>query len=347
MVSGSGSVTIKGFSGGKPYEQTVPIQLPDKNLDNAVLPAIWARAKVDDITDSLNFDEVSESGRKEYLEQIEDIALKYKLLTNYTSFVAVDESGKTVEPSKQTSVVGVEAPDGMDLAGVFSRNPRGMAKSRMVHSSASGSGSGYGAMGVLPVSESFQTSPAAVPAPMQLQQLQVEPTVIDERHYTAGRSAHLQGAMSAAPQSSGSVQMHYNHMAPMQSNGFYSNLGMRSRNSMAMPLTDGDYVVSSLGLPASSKISPDVFKFDQKLDNTLKKLLRMPEKQKILCSLSVTFSDNQTDLISKLKELKFTVTTPDVQVWNGVLTLKDVPFERIHELLRLKQVEHISIQSLN
>jgi Ca-activated chloride channel family protein len=345
-VSGSGSVTVKGFSGGKPYEQTVPIQLPEKNVDNAVLPAIWARAKVDEITESLNFDDVSESGRKEYIEQIEEVAIKYKLLTTYTSFVAVDEDGKTVEPSKRTSVVGVEAPDGMDMNGVFGNARQVLGRN----------------MGPLimqvPVSN------------VQKHQFQVEPTVIDERDYAAGRDAHVMHSPSSpstssatpsfykAPLAMSGAQRHtYPDTIPPNSaikgqpqysmGGYNINRNMRNRNFPAMRLADGDYVVSSLGLPASSGISPDVFKFDSKLDNALQKLLRMPERQKELCSISINYSGERDELLSKLKKLKFTVSTPEDDTAAKVITLKDVPFERIHELLPLTQIEHISIQSLN
>jgi len=113
-----------------------------------------------------------------------------------------------------------------------------------------------------------------------------------------------------------------------------------------MRLADGDYVVSSLGLPG---ISPDVFKFESKLDNALQKLLRMTERQKELCSIKVNYSGKRDTLLIKLKKLKFTAaaSTPEDDTAVGVMTLKDVPLERIHELLPLTQIEHISIQSLN
>ena len=49
--AGKGSVTIKGFSAGKPYEQKLEISLPERETANSSLGSLWARAKVDDLMD--------------------------------------------------------------------------------------------------------------------------------------------------------------------------------------------------------------------------------------------------------------------------------------------------------
>jgi hypothetical protein len=333
-VSGSGSVIVRGFSGGKPYEQIVPIQLPENNTENKVLPAIWARAKVDEITGSLNFDDVSESSRKEYIEQIENIALKYKLLTNYTSFVAVDESGKTVAPSKRTSAVGVEVPDGMNMKRVFNR--------RILV------GSNVGSM-VVPIMD------LNTPAPTSMQPIPPASSISSAQTPT-GSVQTGSGADTLPPnykkaKSYSEIKMHATNLNS-------ANL-TRNRNYMAMQFANGDYVVSSLGLPDSSKISRDVLKYDLKLDYALKKLLRMPERQKKLCAINVSYTGDRTELLDKLRKLKFKVVTTESETNDAqskpntssapgsVLTLLEVPFERIHELLPLEQVEFVSIQSVN
>ncbi|HEY9789172.1 MAG TPA: VIT and VWA domain-containing protein, partial [Candidatus Obscuribacterales bacterium] len=48
---GAGTVTVTGFSGGKPYKQTLAVNFPDNNSSNVVLGSIWARAKVDRLMD--------------------------------------------------------------------------------------------------------------------------------------------------------------------------------------------------------------------------------------------------------------------------------------------------------
>src|SRR5208337_3390093 len=49
--AGKGSITIKGFSAGKPYEQKLEINLPERESANLSLASLWARAKVDDLMD--------------------------------------------------------------------------------------------------------------------------------------------------------------------------------------------------------------------------------------------------------------------------------------------------------
>ncbi len=106
---GSGSVTVKGFSGGKPYISTMSLNFPATDDKNSVLPQVWARAKVEELTQILNEEAPQANPLSRNLpplaletrDEIEKLGLQYHLMTDYTSFVAVDESGPTQRTSEE------------------------------------------------------------------------------------------------------------------------------------------------------------------------------------------------------------------------------------------------------
>jgi Ca-activated chloride channel family protein len=116
---GKGRITIKGFRGGKPYEQTLNVVLPEKEKANSALGSLWARAKVDDLMDRDLMGVQQGKLNKEIREEIIKTALAHDIMTQFTSFVAVEETVVTVggEPTRVT--VPVEMPDGVSREGVF------------------------------------------------------------------------------------------------------------------------------------------------------------------------------------------------------------------------------------
>jgi Ca-activated chloride channel family protein len=117
LTPGKGTMTVSGFNGGKPYKQQITLDLPEANADNSALASIWARAKVDELMDKVHQNSLPHASMKEVQEQIEDLGLKYHLMTDYTSFVAVDSAGKATAPGRKTFAVPVEAPEGVNLPG--------------------------------------------------------------------------------------------------------------------------------------------------------------------------------------------------------------------------------------
>lgn len=113
--AGSAPVTIKGKMLGKPWKTTVNVTLPEKEAANAAQGPLWARSRITDL-ERLNLGGESADNR----EKIIALALEHKLVTRFTSFVAVDE---TIVPNdgKKPKVVPVESelPEGTDYNGFF------------------------------------------------------------------------------------------------------------------------------------------------------------------------------------------------------------------------------------
>ncbi len=103
-----GFVTLSGYSGQHAWEQNIPVDFSAAPSNNPGLESLWARARVDAITNS---DTPNAEDKK---AQIIEVALEHKLLTQYTSFVAVEQ--KIVNPGgqNQSNDVPSEVPEGLD-----------------------------------------------------------------------------------------------------------------------------------------------------------------------------------------------------------------------------------------
>ena len=116
---GEGTVTIKGFKGGKPYEETLKVKLPEKDPANSSLKSLWARTKVDDLMDRDLMGVQRGNPQKEVQEEIVKVALSHKIMTQFSSFVAVEEAVVTVDGKPTMVTVPVEMPEGVSREGVF------------------------------------------------------------------------------------------------------------------------------------------------------------------------------------------------------------------------------------
>lgn len=119
LKPGAGTITLKGFSAGKPYTQTLAVNFPEINHNNEVLGSIWARAKVDRLQSEDYKGAQSGNMNKEIKDEIIQTALEHHIMTNYTSFVAVEEKTVTKDGVMHTVTVPVELPDGVSREGVF------------------------------------------------------------------------------------------------------------------------------------------------------------------------------------------------------------------------------------
>jgi len=115
-VAGQAGITLRGNINGQPYEKQVWISLPNWNPDNGSLASVWAREKIK----YLMLEQLG--GRaKSIEEEVTNLALEYNLMSQYTSFVAVDEvipeGSNTTLP--RTIAIPVPIPDGVSFTGVF------------------------------------------------------------------------------------------------------------------------------------------------------------------------------------------------------------------------------------
>ena len=146
---GTGVIKLKGTNAAGAFEREIPVTFGASESANAVLAPQWARAKVDDLMmcdmQGMQQGKVSDELKNEIIS----LGLQYNLLTQFTSFVAVEELRITEGGKARTIRVPVEMPQGVSYSGVFGR----------------GGGGGFGGMGGMALSMPSATrTKAVVPA---------------------------------------------------------------------------------------------------------------------------------------------------------------------------------------
>jgi Ca-activated chloride channel homolog len=95
-----GKIKIKGYQGLEVFEETIRINSKLENEEHSPIRYLWAREKIRWL-DDLN----SLSTTEESVKEVTNLGLKYNLLTNYTSFVAVEETPVLADGSQNTKTV--------------------------------------------------------------------------------------------------------------------------------------------------------------------------------------------------------------------------------------------------
>ncbi len=116
---GRGKVILHGYRQGRPYRQELEVDLPEREPHHDALASMWARAHVDALMRRDLPGLQSGSFRESLREEIEEVALAHRLLTQFTSFVAVEDRVVNEGGIPRTVTVPVEMPQGVRYEGVF------------------------------------------------------------------------------------------------------------------------------------------------------------------------------------------------------------------------------------
>ncbi len=110
----NGNLRITGMAaGGQRYEKTIPVNFDSSG--NSAIAQLWGRAKIKDLMNQM-FGGETKSG----VDAVTNTALAYRLLSQYTAFIAVSEEVR-VNPdgTRQRVQVPVELPQGVSYDGIF------------------------------------------------------------------------------------------------------------------------------------------------------------------------------------------------------------------------------------
>ena len=96
-----GKLVIEGQTANGPFSQTLPIALPAAAATDgpAALRHLWARHRIASLSDQESLD-----GGDAFSKRITELGLRYSLLTQYTSFIAVDQVVRNPDPQGSTAV---------------------------------------------------------------------------------------------------------------------------------------------------------------------------------------------------------------------------------------------------
>ncbi len=118
----NGRITLRGQTGAGPFERTIEARSSVRSSGEAAHPSVatlWARQKVESLL-ARDYAAVQHDTLPEDLQSaVVNLGLTFKLVTQFTSFVAVEEMTVTSGGKPVTVRVPVEMPDGVSHEGVF------------------------------------------------------------------------------------------------------------------------------------------------------------------------------------------------------------------------------------
>ena len=155
--NGKGVIRLRGKMSGRDFVREIPVDFSSTEQHD-VLATLWARTRVDDLMGQ-DMNGAQQGTMKEDLKQaITQLGLDYRIMTQFTSFVAVEEMIVTDGGQPRRIDVPVEVPEGVNRQAVFGQEQRpsgtlqnfayimpaarSTAKTRRI--SGTGSGGGYG-----------------------------------------------------------------------------------------------------------------------------------------------------------------------------------------------------------
>jgi hypothetical protein len=104
---------------GKRFERDIRMELPASEPSNQVLEQLWARTRIEKLM-SQDWNGMQQGNPQPKLrEEITQLGLDYRLVTQFTSFVAVEEQTVVEGGRSRTIQVPVEMPQGVSTDHIF------------------------------------------------------------------------------------------------------------------------------------------------------------------------------------------------------------------------------------
>ncbi len=117
--AGSGTIKLKGKSFGRETVREIAVNFPENEPNHDVLATLWARTRIDDLMSQDYAGVQNGNAKPEVKDTITNLGIEYRLLTQFTSFVAVEERIVTDGGQPRKIEVPVEMPEGVSREGIF------------------------------------------------------------------------------------------------------------------------------------------------------------------------------------------------------------------------------------
>ncbi|HJS24012.1 MAG TPA: VIT domain-containing protein [Pyrinomonadaceae bacterium] len=88
---GKGVIRLIGKLAGQDFLREIPVELPETEPDHDVLATQWARRRIEDLMRDESTSVNDKPAQDQQREEITQLGLDFKLMTQYTSFVAIDD----------------------------------------------------------------------------------------------------------------------------------------------------------------------------------------------------------------------------------------------------------------
>ncbi len=117
--SARGVIRLRGNLAGQNFVKEIPVELPESQTEHDSLATLWARTRIDDLMSQDYAGIQNDDHQPDVRESITQLGLEYRLMTQFTSFVAVEEMTVTDGGQPRRIDAPVEMPEGMSHEGVF------------------------------------------------------------------------------------------------------------------------------------------------------------------------------------------------------------------------------------
>lgn len=115
--AGTGPITLHGTLRGKPWARTLTVSLPQRTQSGEEIRALWARARLEELRQQRYLSQLD--GATELASRLEKemtaTALQYNLMSEFTSFVAVEERVVNAKQKSRSVVVQGHQPEGTSV----------------------------------------------------------------------------------------------------------------------------------------------------------------------------------------------------------------------------------------
>jgi len=129
----NGTIQVRGKRAGEDFVRAFPISLSGNQGRYLIESSFWARSRIDDLMSQDWAGLQSGNLKPELGKEITRLGLEYRLMTQFTSFVAVEEQVVTKDGKPHRIEVPVEMPEGVSYEGVF-----GGEKDALAHAAFAG-----------------------------------------------------------------------------------------------------------------------------------------------------------------------------------------------------------------
>jgi Ca-activated chloride channel family protein len=131
---GRATIRLKGKMAGEDFVREIPVELPETMASHDVLASLWARARVDNLMEQDYRGAQSGNMRADLKDTITQLGIEYRLMTQFTSFVAVEERIVTDGGQPRRIDVPVEVPEGVNRETAYPRDPMQLFSNKMYFS---------------------------------------------------------------------------------------------------------------------------------------------------------------------------------------------------------------------
>jgi len=159
----TGTVRLKGARAGGPFSRDIPVTFSASTPPFEALAGFWARRRIDDLMSQDWLGLQRGTIHPKLKEQITQLGLDHRLMTQFTSFVAVEDKVVIKDGKPQRVEVPVEMPEGVSHEGVFGQDSKeqGYALSTNGHNF-----SALASLAAGPMSQTVQVDSAAAQVPL-------------------------------------------------------------------------------------------------------------------------------------------------------------------------------------